>query len=161
MENNSILQVEDDEPDVFLLKMVFKRAGITNPVQVVTDGQMAMDYLAGTGDFADREKHPMPCLVLLDLNLPKVGGLEVLEWIRRQPRLKRLVVVVLSSSAESRDIERAYELGANSYIAKPSRMEQTLEIAQLLKGWWLGYNHFAPIDVAHQPFTGEPADGMI
>jgi len=146
-----ILQVEDEEADVFLLSVVFKRAGITNPVCVATDGQMAIDYLAGNGAFADREKHPLPCLVLLDINLPKLNGLEVLEWIRRQPSLKKMVVVIFSSSAMPGDIERAYELGASSYIEKPSGTDKALEIAQLLKGWWLGYNHFAPINVARQP----------
>jgi CheY-like chemotaxis protein len=148
MKGNCILQVEDEEPDVFMLKVVFKRAGITSPVHVVTDGEMAIHYLSGVGKFADRKAHPLPCLVLLDLKLPKVSGLEVLEWIRDRPGLKKLVVVVFSSSALPRDIERAYELGANSYIEKPSSIDHTVEIAQLLKGWWLGYNHFAPVDVA-------------
>jgi CheY-like chemotaxis protein len=151
MRSNCILHVEDDEPYVFLLQLTFERAGITNPVHAVSDGQMAIDYLAGAGVFADREKHPLPCLVLLDLKLPKVSGLEVLEWIRRQPGLKRLVVVMLSSSAQPDDVERAYELGANSYIEKPCELGRTQEIAQLLKGWWLGYNQFPPIDVAPDP----------
>jgi CheY-like chemotaxis protein len=107
---------------------------------------MAMDYLSGSGAYADRQKFPLPCLVLLDLNLPMRAGLEVLEWIRQQPNLKKLVVVVFSSSALSTDIDRAYELGANSYITKPMELEKTMEIAQLLKGWWLGYNRFAPIE---------------
>ncbi len=151
MKRKCILHVEDDEPYVFLMQLMFERAGITSPVHVATDGQMAIDYLAGEGTFADREKHPMPCLVLLDLKLPKVSGLEVLEWIRRQPGLKRLVVVMLSSSAQPEDIERAYELGANSYIEKPCELPRTQEIAQLIKGWWLGYNHYAPIDAARSP----------
>jgi CheY-like chemotaxis protein len=153
-----ILHVEDDEPYVYLLQLTFERAGITSPVHVVSDGQMAMDYLAGVGEFADRKKHPLPCLVLLDLKLPKVNGLEVLEWIRRQPVLKKLVVVVLSSSALSEDIERAYELGANSYIEKPCELARTQEIVQLLKGWWLGYNRYAPIDEARQPAANAPPD---
>jgi CheY-like chemotaxis protein len=157
MKATSILQVEDEEADVFMLQVMFKRAGITSPVHVVTDGQMAMDYLAGAGAFADRKEHPLPCLVLLDLKLPRVNGLEVLEWIRRQPALKKLVVVVFSSSAQPADIEQAYTLGANSYIQKPSDMDQTLEIAQLLKGWWLNYNHYAPIDTARLPSEGVPS----
>lgn len=146
MNNKSILHVEDEETDILLREMVFKRAGITSPVHVVTDGQMAIDYLAGAEPFADRRKHPLPCLVLLDLKLPKVGGLEVLGWIRRQPLLRKLVVIVFSSSTYPADIDRAYELGANSYIEKPSTVERTLEVAQLLKGWWLGYNRFPPIN---------------
>ena len=148
MKVKCILHVEDDEAYAFLLQMVFERAGISNPVQVAQDGQMAIDYLAGEGAFADRGKYPLPCLVLLDLKMPKVNGMDVLAWIRRQPHLKKLVVVVLSSSAQPEDVERAYELGANSYIEKPIELERTQEIVNLLKGWWLGYNHFAPIDVA-------------
>jgi CheY-like chemotaxis protein len=113
--------------------------------------------LSGVGAYADRAKHPLPCLVLLDLKMPRVSGLEVLEWIRQQPNLRRLIVVIFSSSAHPGDIERAYELGANSYIAKPSDMAQTQKIAQLLKGWWLGYNHYAPINVARSPAESEAA----
>ncbi len=161
MDRKCILQVEDEEADVYLLRLVFERAGITSPVQVVTDGQMAIDYLAGVGRFADRKNHPWPCLVLLDLKLPKVSGLEVLEWIAKQPALKKLVVVVFSSSALPGDVERAYALGANSYIQKPSDMKQTVEIAQLLKGWWLGYNHYPPIDVAAQGGAGSVERGSV
>jgi CheY-like chemotaxis protein len=145
MSTKCILQVEDDEGDVFLLKRVFEQAGITSPLQTVTDGQMAIDYLSGAGDFADRQKHPVPCLVLMDLKLPRKEGLEVLRWIREHPQLNKLVVVMFSNSAEKADVERAYEFGANSYIQKPPSLEGMIEIAQLLKGWWLGYNHFPPI----------------
>jgi CheY-like chemotaxis protein len=139
------LQVEDLEADIFLLQYAFEQAGIENPVRTVRDGQMAIDYLAGVGEFADRDKYPPPCLVLLDLKLPKVNGFEVLEWLRQQPGLRNLVVVVFSSSALPGDLELAYQLGANSYIEKPGNLEHTKEIAQLLKGWWLGYNQFAPV----------------
>lgn len=145
MNNRCILQVEDEETDIFLLKRAFSKAGITSPVNAVTDGQMAIDYLSGTGPYADREKHPLPCLVLLDLKLPKRSGFEVLEWLRGQPAFHRVVVVVFSSSNQPSDIDRAYDLGANSFIQKPCDMEHTLELAQLLKGWWLGYNRFAPV----------------
>jgi len=145
MTEKCILQVEDDDNDVFLLKRVFDQAGISSPLHVVRDGQLAIDYLSGAGGFADRQTHPLPCLVLLDLNLPKKNGLEVLEWIRHQPRLKSIVVVLFSSSALPQEVERAYELGVNSYIQKSSDSNQLREIAQLLKGWWLCYNHFAPI----------------
>lgn len=148
MANECILQVDDDENDVFLLQRVFQRAGISNPVRVATDGQMAIDYLAGAGIYGDRAAYPLPCLMLLDLKLPRKSGLEVLEWAKQQPDLKKLAVVVFSSSVQASDIERAYELGASSYIQKPADMQATLEIAQLLKGWWLGYNRFAPIHEA-------------
>jgi CheY-like chemotaxis protein len=150
MVEKCILQVEDEEADIFLLRHVFERAGITCPVRAVTDGQMALDYLTGAGKFADRRQYPLPCLVLLDLNLPKRAGLEVLAWIRAHPQFNHLVVVLFSSSALPEDLKRAYALGANSYIEKPSGMERTLELAQLLKGWWLGVNRYAPIDTVPQ-----------
>src|SRR5436190_9188254 len=113
MTKKGILQVEDDKNDVFLLRNMFDRAGITSTVHVVTDGQMAIDYLDGKGQFADRQKYPLPSLVLTDLNLPRKNGLEVLQWIRSQPRLKELEVVVFSSSALQKDVDQASELGAN------------------------------------------------
>jgi CheY-like chemotaxis protein len=143
--NNAVLQVEDDENDVFLLRHVFKEAGIESPLHVVADGQMAIEYLSGAGEFADREKHPLPCLVLMDLKMPRCDGLEALAWIRQQPQFKGLVVVLLSSSALPQDVERAYELGANSYIQKPSSKAELREMAQLLKGWWLRFNHYPPL----------------
>ncbi len=143
--NNCILQVEDDENDVFMVEHAFKRSGIACPLQVVRDGQSAIDYLNGVGEYGDREKAPLPCLLLLDLKLPMRSGFEVLKWIRQNPVFKKLVVVIFSSSELPKDIEMAYELGANSYIVKPAQLPKLLEIGQLLKGWWLGYNQFAPI----------------
>jgi CheY-like chemotaxis protein len=156
MSTQCILQVEDEEADIFLLQHVFKKAAITSPVRAVMDGRMAIDYLSGTGPYADREKYPLPCLVLLDLKLPKISGLEVLAWIRQNQNLRGLVVVVFSSSANPTDVERAYQLGANSFIQKPQATAQTLELAQLLKGWWLGFNRFAPIYEARQQPAPNP-----
>jgi CheY-like chemotaxis protein len=105
-----ILQVEDEETDVLLLRLVFEKAAVACPLQVVRDGQTAIDYLSGAGVYADRKTFPLPCLVLLDLNLPIREGLEVLAWIRQHPVFRNLVVVVFSSSALPEDIERAYNL---------------------------------------------------
>ncbi len=143
--NQCILQVEDDENDVFLLQRAFASAGITNPVRVAADGQAAIDYLSAAATFEDTARYPLPCLILLDLKLPKLSGLEVLAWIRRQPGLRKLVVVLFSSSLAPAELERAYELGTNSFVQKPADFRQTAEIAQLLKRWWLGYNQFSPI----------------
>src|SRR5215208_4641784 len=115
-----ILHVEDREEDVFLLKYAFKRAGIENQVQVVMDGQEAIEYLEGSGKYTDRTRYPLPCLVLLDLKLPHIMGLEVLQWIRQQPSLKTLIVIVLSSSIHEGDVQRACELGVNAFLVKPS-----------------------------------------
>jgi CheY-like chemotaxis protein len=146
--NACILQIEDDDNDAFFMKHAFKRAGIANIVQVVTDGQMAMDYLAGAGAFGDRTAYPQPDLVLLDLKLPKMSGLEVLEWIRGQPGLRTLVVIVLTSSPDARDARRAYELGANSYVIKPADLQKYAEFARRLKEWWLDCNQFVAVDDA-------------
>jgi CheY-like chemotaxis protein len=144
MSNICILQVEDEANDVFLLQRAFIQVGIANPVQVATDGQMAIDYLSGLGPFADRLKHPIPGLVLLDLKLPRRSGREVLEWIRAQPGLTRLVVIVFTSGQYVGDVTLAYELGANSFIIKPTDFSQYVEVARLLKGWWLRFNQFPP-----------------
>lgn len=152
MKNNCILQVEDDENDVFMLQHVFNKTGIPCPLRVVRDGEEAIHYLSGHGRYADREKFPLPCLVLLDLNLPLRTGFEVLQWIRSNPVFKRLVVVVFSSSELTQDIRQAYDSGANSYVVKPVELGKAVELGQLFKGWWLGYNRFTPID---QKIDGE------
>lgn len=144
MNSTCILQVEDEANDVFLLQRAFVQAGILNPVQVATDGQMAIDYLAGRGRFSDRVKYPLPGLVLLDLKLPRRSGREVLEWIRTQPGLSRLIVIVFTSAQYVGDVSLAYELGASSFIIKPVDFSKYVEIARLLKGWWLDYNQFPP-----------------
>jgi CheY-like chemotaxis protein len=141
-----ILQVEDEDSDVLLLRYAFQRVGINQLVQVVTRGQEAVDYLSGVGAYADREAYPLPDLVLLDLKLPDKDGLEVLEWIRRQARLKTTVVIALTSSNYEEDILRAYELGANSYVVKAADQEKRLEFARHLKGWWLGCNEYPRLE---------------
>ena len=104
MSTHPILLVEDRDEDAFLLQYAFGRAEITTPMQVVTDGQMAIDYLSGTGKFSDRAQYPLPGLVLLDLKLPHVMGMDVLAWIRQQPSLKRLIVIILSASINGGDV---------------------------------------------------------
>src|SRR5688572_22848876 len=123
------------------MKHAFEEVGILNPLQVAVDGQEAMDYLGGHGAYADRERFPLPCLTLLDLKLPRVMGLEVLQWIREQPELKTLIVIILTSSRLGPDIERAYQLGANAYLVKPSTPLELREIAEGIKHFWLSTNH--------------------
>jgi len=143
MSHTCILQVEDEANDVFLLQRAFRQAGVANPVQVATDGQMAIDYLSGAGPFANRHQYPLPGLVLLDLKLPRKSGREVLQWIRAQPGLRRTVVIVFTSGPYIGDVGLAYDLGANSFIVKPVDFMQYVSIARLLKDWWLGHNLFA------------------
>ena len=141
-----ILYVEDEPEDAYLLQVAFERAAITNPLKVVTDGQQAVDYLSGAGQFGNRQAYPLPCLVLLDLKLLGMSGLEVLEWIRQQPALKPMVVIVFTSSRQPADIERAYRCGANAYILKPADTQERQQFAELLKNWWLRTNQFALIN---------------
>ena len=139
--SDTILLVEDEENDVFFLKHAFEEVGILNPLQVAQDGKEAMDYLSGHGEYADREQFPLPCLILLDLKLPRVMGFEVLQWIREQPALKSLVVIILTSSRLEPDIEKAYKLRANAYLVKPSTPTELRAIATGIKQFWLELNH--------------------
>ncbi len=136
----SILLVEDDPNDVFFIKRAFEKAKIVNPIYVVEDGEEAILYLEGYGKYTDREKFPVPFLILLDLKLPKKSGFEVLEWIKTKDKLKRIPVVVLTSSSESPDINRAYDLGANSYLVKPVSLENLIEMVKVLELYWIILN---------------------
>jgi CheY-like chemotaxis protein len=144
MAKHCILQVEDEENDVFLLRHALNQAGVVASLQVATRGREAIDYLSGAGRFGDRQTYPLPRLVLLDLKLPDMHGLEVLEWLRRQPGLKKTVVIALTSSNLPADVDRAYESGINSYVVKAADNQKRLQFAQHLKGWWLDCNQFAP-----------------
>ena len=132
-----ILIVEDNPDDRILLQRAFRRARLANPVHMVTDGEEAVAYLLGEGRFADREANPFPVLVLLDLKLPRRSGLEVLRWMREHPTLRRLPVVVLTSSKEQSDINVAYDLGANSYLTKPVEFDALIELVSTLNLFWL------------------------
>jgi CheY-like chemotaxis protein len=136
MKRAPILVVEDNPDDLFAVQRALRKAKIENPVEVVTDGQSAIEYLEGTGIYADREAHPIPVLVLLDLKLPRVDGFEVLSWIRAQPALDDVVVVMLTSSDEDRDHRRAYSLGARSYLVKPPTAEALLQLTASLASLW-------------------------
>jgi CheY-like chemotaxis protein len=135
--NGPILYVEDEEDDVILVRIAFKRAGIVLPLQVAVDGREALEYLFGNGRFSDRQSHPLPSLLLLDLNLPQLNGLEVLQRIRQEPRFNELPVIIFSSSEQVSDQEKARELGATDYVVKPSNFELLARFAQTLKERWL------------------------
>ena len=135
----TILQVEDDPNDVFLFQHALTRAGVANPIQVVTDGQQAIDYLQGAGKFANRQKFPFPSLVLLDLKLPYVMGLDVLKWIRQKPGMA-LTVLMLTASGEEADIVTAYRLGANGFLIKPSEATKLQDMVKAIRDFWLTHN---------------------
>lgn len=135
-----ILYVEDEETDVVLLQHVLGKAAITNPLQTVKDGKLARDYLAGNVPFDDRRRHPLPGLVLLDLNLPYWSGFEVLGWLRQQPQLRRLPVVVFTSSSRPDDVAQAYDAGANGYLVKPNSLADLTSLVLALRDFWLLHN---------------------
>ncbi len=137
MPPRTILYVEDEENDVLLLKLGLAKAGVVNPLKAVADGQEAVAYLGGSGQYADRELYPLPGLVLLDLNLPRLSGLKVLQWIREQPQFAGMPVVVYTSSDQPSDLEKARQLGANEYVLKPSRVTQIAQAVQGLKKRWM------------------------
>jgi two-component system response regulator len=144
MTENVILLVEDSRSDEKLTLRALKKSNILNPVVVARDGAEALDYLFARGAHAERDGRALPQIVLLDLKLPKIGGLEVLGQIRTDERTRLLPVVILTSSKEDQDLTRAYALGANSYIVKPVDFTQFAEVVQQLGLYWLVLNQQPP-----------------
>ena len=140
MSQPTLLHIEDDPNDVLLFQHACQKAGVRCSLQVVADGDEAVAYLSGSGKFSDRVQFPLPQLVLLDLKMPRLNGIEAMTWIRSHEKLKRLPVVDLSSSNHGVDIQRAYDAGANSYLIKPVDFNTLVEIAGALGGYWLNLN---------------------
>ena len=141
-----ILVADDDAQDTLLLRLAVERAKVAVAVRSVTDGEQAIDYLLGRKGYEDRQAHPFPRFLLLDLKMPKMNGFEVLDFLRRQPGLRQLPVIILSSSDDPRDIRRAYDSGANSYLCKPHSSEGLGELLKALQDYWLKFNHFPPCE---------------
>jgi CheY-like chemotaxis protein len=135
-----ILLVDDNPHDVVLIRLAIRKVGIIDTIQLVKDGAEAMRYINGEGIYADRRIYPPPTLLLLDLKMPGANGFEVLTWIRSQEHLNPLVVVVMSGSRDDGDIHHAYELGANSYLVKPTKFEDLVRMMESLKDYqnWRG-----------------------
>lgn len=142
--SRTILLVEDNPDDILLTQRAITKANLSVSLQIVKDGDEAVAYLAGTSQFADRMAHPMPALVLLDLKLPKRSGHEVLSWIRVQPGFAAMPVIVLTSSVEDEDIQKAYQGGANSYLQKPVAFQMLVQRLGSLGIYWLENNVSAP-----------------
>lgn len=136
-----ILLVEDNPDDVFFFRRALKSKNVEAPVVVAADGREAMAYLSGAKEYANRALHPLPMLVLLDLQLPYFTGLQVLAWIREQPKLRKIPVVIFSSSSQASDIDNAYSLGANSYLVKPTDVAELGRIVEAVRTYWLEINH--------------------
>ena len=139
----TVLLVEDDVNDVLLMHHAFKAGDFNFPVREVTSGEQAIAYLKGEGVYSDRKEFPMPAMLILDLNMRRTNGFEVLTWIRLQPWLSHLRVVITSTSAEPRDVERAYLLGASCYIVKPLLLADLGAVVRTLREF-VGIDHFPP-----------------
>ncbi len=145
MEEKIILLVEDNPDDVELTLRAFKKNNILNRVIIAKDGAEALDYLLGTGTYAGRELKDLPVVILLDLKLPKIDGLEVLKRIRQDNRTKLIPVVILTSSTEPKDVTNGYSLGANGYVRKPVEFGQFVDAMRHLGLYWLLWNEAPPM----------------
>jgi CheY-like chemotaxis protein len=133
---DTILLVEDEEHDVEFLQRAFRKCGIPNPVRVVSNGEEAMAYLGGTGVFADRTAFPFPRVLVTDLKMPQMGGLELLRWVHANPKYRVVPTIVLTSSTNQADIAAAFEHGAAGYFVKPVAFEQLERIARVIWEYW-------------------------
>ena len=140
-ELKTILLVEDVDADARLLRRAFEKADVQSTLVAVQDGAEAIAYLLGQGAYRDRSLYPRPGMMILDIKMPQRDGFEVLDWTRRQqPAFRRLPIVVLATSCASHDVDRAYELGANSYLCKPQRPREWLDLAEAFKNYWIHAN---------------------
>jgi CheY-like chemotaxis protein len=139
MENRqfTVMLVEDDLNDIFLVKRAFKIAHIYNPLQVVTDGQEAINYLRGMEKYSDRQTYPLPQLIVMDIKMPRKSGFEVLDSVKHDPLLRRIPIVIVSSSDNPSDINRAYELGANAYMVKPMNFKAVEHLFESITHYWV------------------------
>lgn len=132
----TILLVEDEENDAMLLKMAFEKNNILNPIHWVRDGLEAVAYLNGEGVYADRKRYPFPEVLLLDLKMPRMTGMELLAWIGEHPNFKIIPTIIMTSSRQEIDIEKAYNLGANTYMTKPCSFEELAKMVRLTHEYW-------------------------
>jgi CheY-like chemotaxis protein len=155
-----VLYADDDENDVFLMERAFEKLNVPNPLRTVADGKQAVAYLDGEPPYTDRVANPLPCLVFLDLSMPGKNGLDVLQWIRSQPKLTGLPVIALTSSNQESDIHRAYLLGANGFLVKPGDPDDLIRIVKGVQQYWLSENR-APnafVDMAAVPSSDKSSE---
>ncbi len=134
--NYTILVVEDEDSDYFLLERAFRKNNVQNPIQRVKDGLEGLHYLQGIGQFTDRDKFPFPDVVILDLKTPRMSGLELLAWIREHPECRVIPTVIMTSSQQDVDIEKAYALGANTYFVKPTKFQDLVDLTASIQDYW-------------------------
>ena len=139
-----ILVADDDAHDALLLEITAEKVNLEIPLRTVSDGSAAIDYILGRNAFTDRQANPFPSILLLDLKMPKMSGFDVLQFIRAQPGVRQLPIIIFSSSDDPGDIRRAYEAGANSYLCKPVSNDGLTELLTALRSYWYQFNHFPP-----------------
>jgi CheY-like chemotaxis protein len=142
----SVLIVDDSENDLLLMRRAFKKAEFDLPFKVVTGGEQAIAYLCGEGEYRDREKFPLPTVLLLDLNMPGMSGFEVLRWIRNHQHFKRLCVIILSASMRKEDVESSFDFGANAFLVKPADLLELIDLMRRLRDWMHVDQFAAPIE---------------
>jgi len=140
MDTRVILLAEDDDDDILLIELAFKEAQIPNRLQVVRDGEEAIAYLTGEGQYANRVEYPLPTLLLLDMKMPRKNGFEVLQWIRSEPTLRALRVIVLTTCTEPAKAREAYLLGANAFLVKPAEFRSLVNLFKSLDSYWLRFD---------------------
>lgn len=145
-----ILIVDDGEDDRFFLRAAIAKAEFQNPLREVNDGEEALAYLRGDAPYQDRTEYPLPAIMLLDLNMPRLSGFEVLTWVRGDGHMPRLSVIVMSASRREEDVGRAFDLGASAYLVKPGTQSELVEMMRCLRAW-LRFNHFPPLS----PFVSQ------
>ena len=143
-ETHTFLLVDDSDNDRFLTRIAFGKAGAPVLLQELSDGEEAIAYLNGDGVYCDRRAYPLPTVMLLDLKMPKRNGFDVLSWVRSKKAIKRLVIVVVTASVRSEDVNMSFDLGANAFVVKPSTMDELIAMIHSL-GEWLKYNRLAPL----------------
>jgi CheY-like chemotaxis protein len=141
-ETRTILLVDDSEDDLFFMRAAFKKAEFSGPVHEVHNGEEAIAYLKGEGAYSDRNEFPMPAVMLLDLNMPRKNGFDVVQWVRAQPGLKRISIIILTASMRTEDVERAFDLGATAFLVKPSDLGALAAMIRCLRDW-MRINHFS------------------
>lgn len=140
VEQCTILLTDDDPVNAELLQRAFRNAGLRNPTYVLPTGEATIAYLKGEGEYAERDRYPLPVLILLDLKLPDCSGFKVLSWVRQQPRLNRMVMVILTGSQNREDIDRAYDMGANSYLVKSPDFQELVKVMKSFTSYWISLN---------------------
>jgi CheY-like chemotaxis protein len=149
-QSDTILVVEDDPDHYVLLELAARRAGVSAQLKRAADGNEAMQYLGGAGAFADRGTHPLPTIILSDLKMPRINGLELLQWVRAQPLLKRIPFILFSSSIQASDVNRAYDHGVSSYLLKPAALDDLVQMLYLVTRYWMKINQLPDVGFCHR-----------